>query len=244
MKLREGTQPEQLQAEYYKETATQYDSMHVRDDDEHHRALTLIATVAKANGLTTVLDVGTGTGRALEYLKGRGFYGTGVEPIPELRAIAQSKVGDTILIVQAAGEQLPFEHDTFDVVLECGVLHHVPNPEVVVAEMIRVAKYMVCLSDSNRFGQGSWLARTIKLLLYRTNLWRLARLIQTRGKMYTVSDGDGVAYSYSVYDSYEQIAAWADRVWLIPTADSKHNSWFTPLLTSGTVLLIGTRDKP
>ena len=61
----------------------------------------------------------------------------------------------------------------------------------MVAEMIRVVKRAIFLSDSNRFGQGSRAARLLKTALYKTGLWRTARFVQTKGKMYTLSEGDG-----------------------------------------------------
>jgi hypothetical protein len=70
---------------------------------------------------------------------------------------------------------------------------------------IRVAKKAIFLSDSNRFGRGSHTARLLKIALYKTGLWQAARFVQTKGKMYTISEGDGLQYSYSVFDSYYQL---------------------------------------
>jgi hypothetical protein len=104
--------------------------------------------------------------------------------------------------------------------------------------MTRVANRAVFLSDSNRFGQGSLGMRLIKLGLYKTHLWNIARFVQTKGKMYTCSEGDGLAYSYSVFDSYDQLASWADRIVLISTgSDLAIDSWFHPLLTAPSILL-------
>jgi hypothetical protein len=64
----------------------------------------------------------------------------------------------------------------------------------------------VFISDANNFGQGSLLLRAIKQGLHRTGLWPLADYLKTRGKGYTLSDGDGLAYSYSVFDSLKAIA--------------------------------------
>lgn len=119
------------------------------------------------------------------------------------------------VLLQGSGYELPFENAAFDAVFECGVLHHVADPARMVAEMIRVAKQAVFLSDSNRFGQGSHAARLVKAALYKSGLWRAARLIQTKGKMYTISEGDGLQYSYSVFDSYDQLAAQTHQVWLL-----------------------------
>jgi hypothetical protein len=123
------------------------------------------------------------------------------------------------------------------------VLHHVENPAAVVAEMTRVARTAVFLSDHNRFGQGRALARVTKLALYKAHFWRAARFVRTRGRNYHVSEGDGLAYSYSVFDSFDQLARWASSVILIPTSITGGASWFHPLLTASEVLVCATRSS-
>lgn len=54
---------------YYRESALEYERLHVRQDDEHYRALEWLAGVMNGRGLRSVLDVGAGTGRAVAYLK-------------------------------------------------------------------------------------------------------------------------------------------------------------------------------
>jgi ubiquinone/menaquinone biosynthesis C-methylase UbiE len=142
------------------------------------------------------------------------------------------------LIVQGNGYSLPFEDDSFDVVFECGVLHHVAEPSHVVDEMTRVARRAVFLSDDNRFGYGRYGVRLLKLLLCKLHLWQATRFIQTGGKVYEMSEEDGLAYSYSVFDSYDQVAKWADTIWVVPTnSGSSVTSWLNPLITAPHVLL-------
>ena len=108
----------------------------------------------------------------------------------------------------------------------------------IPAEMMRVARKAVFLSDANRFGQGPHSLRLLKLFLYKLHLWDAARYLQTGGKMYAVSEGDGLAYSYSVFDSYELLANWAQSIVLFPTkVDISVKSWLHPLLTAPHVLL-------
>jgi ubiquinone/menaquinone biosynthesis C-methylase UbiE len=147
------------------------------------------------------------------------------------------------VLLQGNGYELPFEDATFDAVFECGVLHHVADPARMVGEMIRVAKRAVFLSDSNRFGQGSHPARLLKTALYKCGLWRAARFVQTRGKMYIVSEEDGIQYSYSVFDSYQQLAARTQQIWLLPLAGGQ-SSWLHPLLNSTHVLLCAFKETP
>ncbi len=133
---------------------------------------------------------------------------------------------------------LDFQDGEFDMVCEFGVLHHVKSPERVVSEMLRVAKKAVYISDSNNFGQGSAAARMIKQLLNSLGLWKAATLIQTRGKGYYLSKEDGLAYSYSVFDSYKQIEEKCKRIHLLNTAPGKINSY----RTATHVALLGVKD--
>jgi SAM-dependent methyltransferase len=220
--------------------------MHVNPEDEHFLALRHISSWVPWLGITSVLDTGCGTGRAVKYFLENhpGLEVRGVEPVQALldQAIRQQGIPAGRLVL-GRGQALPFADQSFDAVCEFGVLHHVPDPDRMVREMTRVAKKAVFLSDSNRFGQGRRLARVAKLVLYRLHLWGAANWVKTRGKGYTISEGDGLAYSYSVYDSYRELAAWADRMILIPTNKDQAGTWFNPLLTSRHVLLCALRGE-
>jgi ubiquinone/menaquinone biosynthesis C-methylase UbiE len=240
-----GSRPEQIQKEYYERTATVYDDMHMPSETgEHYAALEFINLLCDRFNLKTLLDVGAGTGRGVRFLQDRRRDVRGVEPVKALIEQAQNRGVPKGLIVEGTGYSLPFEDDSFDAVLECGILHHVAEPSRVVNEMMRVAKRAVFLSDSNRFGHGRQAVRMLKLALYKSKLWRAARFIQTKGKMYTISEGDGLAYSYSVFDSYHLLAEWGDTIWLLPTGNElSGRSWLSPLITSPHVLLCAIKNK-
>ena len=233
------------QRQYYTETATQYDAMHAREAGDDHENLKLICALVRLTAARTVLDVGAGTGRAIRHLLDAipGLEIRGIEPVPSLieQAVHRNGIPEGI-IISGVGEALPFEDASFDVVCSFGILHHIPSPNAVVREMLRVARSAVIISDSNRFGQGSRPIRLLKLALYKMRLWGVVNFLKTGGRGYLVSPGDGVAYSYSVYDSFSHIAKWADRIILIPGEGSKPRSWFHPLLTTGTVLVCGLKE--
>ncbi len=217
--------------------------MHVSDPDgSHFVALRHIASLHSTIGARTFLDVGCGTGRGVQFLLGRSLDASGVDPVPELIAQGVEKGIPNEKLKVANGDNLPFPDASIDVVFECGVLHHVPDPSVVVSEMMRVARHAVCLSDSNRFGQGAKAVRMIKLCLYRAGLWNSVRFLLTRGKMFSISEGDGISYSYSVYDSHAQLAQWAKHIWVIPTVGASPGmTWTSPLLSHSHALLVATR---
>jgi ubiquinone/menaquinone biosynthesis C-methylase UbiE len=236
----------QIQAAYYERTAGAYDAMHnSQEDHEHNASLAFIDAVSGLFHLETFLDVGAGTGRGVEFLHSRGKNVRGIEPVAGLIEAGEQRGVPKGLIAQGSGQNLPFEDGSIDAVIECGVLHHVAQPEKVISEMMRVARRAIFLSDSNRFGQGRPAARLIKLALYKARLWKATQYMQTRGKMYKYSEGDGVYYSYSVYDSYAQLAGWADKLWFVPSSSDRvgqGRSWLHPLLTSSHVLLCAVRD--
>lgn len=235
--------PEQLQAAYYQQTASRYDEVHAADPrDAHYTALQIVDAMSNLFGLKNFLDVGAGTGRAALFLRDRGKQVRGIEPVKALIEQANQKGLPPDAILCGDGRSLPFRDHSFDAVVEFGMLHHVAEPSRVVEEMMRVARKAVFLSDSNRFGQGGAAARAIKLMLYKTGLWKPARYLQTRGKYYTIADGDGLTYSYSIYDSYDQLAVWADVIWCLPTGTSQSSqSWLSPLLSSSHGLLCALR---
>lgn len=237
--------PKIIQKEYYAETASSYDNMHVSVDDEHHLALKHISTFVNMLDISSFLDVGCGTGRGVKYFREvhPNAKVKGIEPVQALIDQAIQKNGiQAGLISCGSGESLPFDDGSFDAVCAFGVLHHVQDPQVVVREMMRVASKAVFLSDSNRFGQGRALARLTKFLLYKMNLWNFANFIKTGGRRYTISAGDGLGYSYSVFDSFDLLANWAHRIILVPTGKEKAISWLHPLFTSSHILLCAIRE--
>ena len=103
------------------------------------------------------------------------------------------------------GLSLGFDDNSFDIVCCFGVLHHIKTPRLVIQEMLRVARKAIFISDSNNFGQGSFLARTIKQGFNLLGLWSIIDFIKTKGKGYTISEGDGLAYSYSIFNDFDFI---------------------------------------
>ncbi len=241
----ENNDEQLLQQEYYQKTASKYHETHVIVGDEHYISLSYISALIKTLSITSVLDIGCGTGRGVEYIQklNPDVKIIGIEPIQALLDVGVKNGISPKSLFRASGLALPFTDKVFDAVIELGILHHVNNPGKVVMEMLRAAKKAVFISDSNIFAQGCNFVKLLKLFLYKIGLWRVAKFIQTGGKGYTISEGDGLAYSYSVYFQYELLANWADRIIVIPIRSPKKVShWWSPLLTADTVLLCAIRD--
>jgi len=233
------------QREYYTGTAARYDTMHKHEGSDDPEGRRLIVSILRSLDIRSLLDVGSATGSGLKEFAAEfpGALVCGVEPVAALvqQGVAAGNT-QTVLLLQGSGDALPFADGCFDVVSEFSILHHVPHPSAVVREMVRVARRAVVIMDSNRFAQGSWPARLLKLFLYKIGLWNAFNLVRTRGKRYQISEGDGLFYSYSVYDSYDIVERWADRIYLLSNGPPRSRSWFHPLLTSEGVILIAIRD--
>ena len=132
----------ELQRRYYAETAAQYDSMHVHAGESHFFALELLAAQIRFNGAKSVLEIGSGTGRAVRFLKERfpHMRVLGVEPVAALRELAYSKGILASEIVDGDATALAYADEEFDIVCEFGVLHHIRDVDKAVAEMCRVAR--------------------------------------------------------------------------------------------------------
>ena len=237
--------PVEIQRRYYTETAERYDHMHAFEGAGDPSVMKYVTALFQSAGVQSVLEVGCATGRGLRSLQDAlpDAFVCGLEPVGALLREA-TKAGDHLQIswIQGVGESLPFADRSFDAVCEFSTLHHVPDPAPVVREMLRVARKVVLIADSNRFGQGSMTARLIKFALYKTGLWRAYWLFRTRGKGYIMDEGDGLAYSYSVYDSYDLVSLWADRIILVPANRGNAPSWLHPLLNRDAVLLFAFKE--
>ena len=204
----------ELQRDYYAATAESYESLHVSENDEHGLALAWLSGLAAHYGARSVLDVGCGTGRALRYLNTHqpGLRVLGVEPSAELRAIGHARGIAADALVDGDATGLAFPDNSFDIVCEFGVLHPVETPRRVVAEMLRVSRLGVFISDDNHFAAGSPIARRTKRTLSALGLWRAAYLLRTGGKGYRISEGDGLSYPYSVFDDLAFVQTQCDLV--------------------------------
>lgn len=234
----------EIQRQYYAQTANSYDQMHLAKDQEHILALHLLASYIEFYQIRSVLDVGAGTGRAVLWLKNRfpDLVVKGIEPVTALREQGYTKGIPLEDLIDADAYQIPFPDQSFDLVCEFAVLHHVKEPEKVVREMSRVADKMVCISDCNFMGQGSLPLRLLKYMLFSLSLWPVADWIKTKGKGYTISEGDGLAYSYSVYQSLRTLHKFWKNLRVTSTGGTS-DTLFGPIISAGQLLLIGLNKK-
>jgi ubiquinone/menaquinone biosynthesis C-methylase UbiE len=196
---------ETLQRAYYKATAASYQQRHVGEGDEHALALELLAMLARHCDVSgSFLDVGAGTGRAMMAMA-KAFPQArvqGIEPVRELRHQAKILNGVSDEDLQEGNAlNLPFADDSFDWVVETGVLHHIRDWRRAVVEMARVARFGVLISDTNNIGQGSPPGRKLKKMIKNLRFWNALVWLQTKGKMSKWSEGDGLYYSFCAFDA-------------------------------------------
>lgn len=195
------------QREYYSRTAAEYDRLHHHQLDEHQFALAMMCSAIELFRFNSILDIGSGTGRALSFLQAKfpDARIVGIEPSTQLREIGYAKGIPEDMLVDGDAMNLAFSDREFDLVCEFATLHHIPSPAQAVDEMLRVSKSAVFLSDSNKFGQGSAPMRAFKTVVEKLGLWNALDWVRTGGKGYMESEGDGLFYSYSLYDNYREI---------------------------------------
>lgn len=91
----------------------------------------------------TVLDVGTGTGRAAIALARRGGVVTGVDASAEMLVVARRSAdaaGVAVTFARDDAHRLTFEAASFDAVICLRVLMHTPDWRQSLAELCRVAR--------------------------------------------------------------------------------------------------------
>lgn len=90
-----------------------------------------------------ILEVGSGRGEFLTSMKVKGYDIVGVEPDPhkyEVIRANEKELGVRVEAIQALGEELPFDSETFDFIYCNNVLEHCKNPILLLRESCRVLK--------------------------------------------------------------------------------------------------------
>ena len=138
--------------------AATYDEL--RPADRHWRQV-FDVLVAEGDLLTgRVLDVGCGTGNLVAALAERGVRAWGVDPSPEMLAVAREKDGRGAGFKEGRAEALPFKDGWFERALMWLVIHLVDRPRAF-AEAFRVlgpdGRLVIATFHPAYFG-GHWLS--------------------------------------------------------------------------------------
>jgi ubiquinone/menaquinone biosynthesis C-methylase UbiE len=89
-----------------------------------------------------LLDVGCGTGALLHELARSHPAArlSGVDPVPEMLAVARSRLSPKVELLEGCAERLPFADERFDVIVSCNMFHYLRRPAAALAEMARVLR--------------------------------------------------------------------------------------------------------
>jgi SAM-dependent methyltransferase len=101
-----------------------------------------VRTFLLARGDERALDVGTGAGALALALAPLVREVVGVDRVPELLELARARGSGlaNVSFVEADATHLPFDDFSFDLAGTLRTLHHVPRPELIVAELTRVTR--------------------------------------------------------------------------------------------------------
>jgi ubiquinone/menaquinone biosynthesis C-methylase UbiE len=125
-----------------REVAAQFDQISLAYDDTREplapTTVDRLAEVLRSGGVTSILEVGVGTGRVARPLIERGFDLTGLDPSPGMLAKARAK--GLPRLVRGSGYRLPFASGSVDGALFVHVLHLLDTPRAAIAESNRVAR--------------------------------------------------------------------------------------------------------
>ena len=127
--------------EYWDNRSDTFDEDHATEDIELWRE-ELDKLCDRKKGLEC-LDIGTGTGFLAMMLAELGHDVTGIdisEKMMELGKQHTEERGVDVTFVKGEGERMPFDDDTFDVIVNCRVLWTLTEPEVSLKEWRRVLK--------------------------------------------------------------------------------------------------------
>ncbi len=119
------------------ETQEYYQIAKEASRDLSHPGLKLIKRYAKT--AQSVLEVGCGDGTKLDLLTERKCQCVGID-ISQTAVKKAQKQYPGRLFITASAEDLPFAHNSFDLVYSAFMLEHTVNPEKVIKEMVRVVK--------------------------------------------------------------------------------------------------------
>src|SRR5262245_55223378 len=104
----------EIQRRYYADTASKFDDLHIHhnNDAHHHLALTWMLAAIDYLEINSILDVGSGTGRAIAFVKEKrpDIRILGVEPVKELREVGYGKGISRNELIAGDATNLQFSH--------------------------------------------------------------------------------------------------------------------------------------
>jgi hypothetical protein len=115
--------------------------------------------------------------------------------------------------------------------------------------MLRVAKWGIAVSDNNMYVDGTsrgifpkgLFGSAVKMWMCRCGLWKRLKVLRT-GKEWSYSEGDGVFWTYSVYDTLPFLQKHCEQVFTIPLKGGSCMHAL-PVLGASHVLVVGIKNS-
>jgi ubiquinone/menaquinone biosynthesis C-methylase UbiE len=127
---------------FFERVSTEWDDM--RSSFYNADVIDALAHHGRVDAKSRVVDVGTGTGFVAVGLAGRARSVIGVDNSPAMLTVAADNIAacglNNVSLISGEIDQLPLDDDSVDVAVANMVLHHAPDPAVMVAEMARVVR--------------------------------------------------------------------------------------------------------
>lgn len=131
--------------QYQGATATSYDADRTRTAYDRLKwrleRRRLVRTLERVAPGATVLDVPTGTGRMLDAIHEVAAAVVGADISRDMLALARTRPGTAVPLLQTEAERLPFPDASFGVVVSIRFFQHLPAPAImpILTEMCRVS---------------------------------------------------------------------------------------------------------
>jgi len=141
----------------YKEIASQFDSKQKRDNRNHRNKIFATNNFLDIQNNDRVLEIGVGSGIHAHYMVSlnlnKEFSFVGVDYSSDMLNVSKEKLikFNNVELHEMDGEKLLFEDESFDKVYISGSLHHFPNPEKGISELLRDLKKTgkFCIMEPN-----------------------------------------------------------------------------------------------
>ena len=163
---------EKLSQEHFDRQAAEYDS---RDTFYYSREGKIscrdIAQYLQNEEYSNLLDVGCGTGYLFDLLqKQRPAEYWGIDLSSKMIEVAQSKNIPGATFIQGKANELPFDDESFDIVVCSQSFHHYPYQNEALEEAKRVLRPrgLFILSDSGMGGFSAWFDNNILFKLLKS----------------------------------------------------------------------------
>jgi ubiquinone/menaquinone biosynthesis C-methylase UbiE/DNA-binding transcriptional ArsR family regulator len=128
---------------YFRANAGRWDEIRSLQADDRQIEARLLG-ILPPEGMRSLLDVGTGTGRILELYGAHGVEGVGIDLSHDMLSVARANLAraglSNVYVRQGDMYRLPWSEPSFDAVTFHQVLHFADEPAAAIAEACRVLR--------------------------------------------------------------------------------------------------------